>query len=162
MYEHLSIVNNFSLGNLLLKRLLLAIPQAEQTRRDFVMFDASLRVDIPAEVAEMERELAAWEANRDRQISDKSQQDPYRIPKSSEYFYPLHSCYLFNNVLSRSYPRSGPAYNGRRGEREGRSGNGRPPRCECKRIPSAGYGNPEHPVSLPHLFDDQLLNDDIS
>ena len=155
MYEHLSIVNNFSLGNLLLKRLLLAIPQAEQTHHDFVMFDTSLRVDIPAEVEEMERELAAWEANRDRQISDKSQQDPYQIPKSSEYFNPLHSCYLFINVLSRSY-------NGRRGEREGRSGNGRPPRCECKHIPSAGYGNPEHPVSLPHLFDNQLLSDDIS
>jgi hypothetical protein len=62
----------------------LAIPQAEQTRRDFVMFDASLRVDIPDEVQDMERELAAWEANRDRHILDKSHQDPYRIPKSSE------------------------------------------------------------------------------
>jgi hypothetical protein len=162
LYEHLSIVNNFSLGNLLLKRLLLAIPQAKQTHHNFVMFYVSLHVDIPAEVEEMEWELAAWEANRDHQISDKSQQDPYWIPKSSEYFNPLHSCYLFINVLSRSYPRSGSAYNGQRGEREGRSGNGRPPQCECKCIPSAGHGNPEHPVSLPHLFDDQLLNDDIS
>jgi len=48
------------------------------------MFDASLRVDIPDEVQDMERELAAWEANRDRHILDKSHQDPYRIPKSSE------------------------------------------------------------------------------
>lgn len=65
------------LGNLLLKRMLLAIPQAIQSRSDFVNFDECLRVDIPEEVDEMERALKAWE-------EDRSQGDPYRVPKSSK------------------------------------------------------------------------------
>jgi hypothetical protein len=77
LYEQLSFVNNLSLGNLLLKRLLMAIPRAEQSRRDFVMFNSSLRIEIPDEVEDMERELAAWEVNN-------SHRDPYQIPKSSE------------------------------------------------------------------------------
>ena len=76
--------NSFCLGNLLLKRLLLAIPKAQQSRRDFIDFDESLRADIPDEVEEMERDLAAWELNRDRRDSDKTLRDPYQIPKSSE------------------------------------------------------------------------------
>jgi hypothetical protein len=69
-----------SLGNLLLKRLLLAIPQANQTRKDFVDFDASLREENPEEVATVEQELEAW-------VVDKTKPDPYRLPKSSEYFH---------------------------------------------------------------------------
>jgi hypothetical protein len=77
LYEQLSFVSNLSLGNILLKRFLMAIPRAEQSRHDFVMFDSSLRIEIPDEVEDMERELAAWEANN-------SHRDPYQIPKSSE------------------------------------------------------------------------------
>jgi hypothetical protein len=62
----------------------LAIPKAQQSRRDFIDFDESLRADIPDEVEEMERDLAAWELNRDRRDSDKTLRDPYQIPKSSE------------------------------------------------------------------------------
>jgi hypothetical protein len=76
--------NSFWIGNLLLKRLLLAIPKAQQSRRDFVNFDESLRAEIPDEVAEMEQNLAAWELNRDRCDPDKTFHDPYQIPKSSE------------------------------------------------------------------------------
>jgi hypothetical protein len=72
-----------STGNLLLKRLLLAIPKAQESRHDFTNFDKSLRVEIPEEVKEMERDLAAWELNRDCR-SGKNCGDPYRIPKSSE------------------------------------------------------------------------------
>jgi hypothetical protein len=64
-------------GNLLLKRLLLAITQAKQSKDNFVKFDASLREDNLAEIIEMEKDLAAWE-------EDKSCCDPYRLPKSSE------------------------------------------------------------------------------
>ena len=64
-------------GNLLLKRLLIAIPQAIQTRFDFKAFDKSLRQEMPAEVLKMEKALAAW-------VDDKSCPDPYCIPKSSE------------------------------------------------------------------------------
>jgi len=76
--------NSFRIGNLLLKRLLLAIPKAQQSRRDFVNFDESLRAEIPDEVAEMERNLAAWELNRDHCDSEKTLHDPYQIIKSSE------------------------------------------------------------------------------
>jgi hypothetical protein len=62
----------------------LAIPKAQQSRRDFIDFDESLRADIPDEVEEMEQDLAAWELNRDRRDSDKTLRDPYQIPKSSE------------------------------------------------------------------------------
>jgi hypothetical protein len=62
----------------------LAIPKAQQSRRDFVNFDKSLWAEIPDEVAEMEQNLAAWELNRDRRDSDNTLYDPYQIPKSSE------------------------------------------------------------------------------
>lgn len=67
-------------GKLLLKRLLQAIPKADEARRDFTLFDSSLRVDIPEEVASMEADIKAWEL-------DKSLPDPYRVPKSGK----LHS-----------------------------------------------------------------------
>jgi hypothetical protein len=66
-------------GDLLLKRLLLAIPQALQSREDYIKFDASLRVDMPDEVNEIEKDLEAWEL-------DKTHRDPYRVPKSSKSF----------------------------------------------------------------------------
>lgn len=66
-----------NIGNLLLKRLLLAIPQAKQSREDFFHFDKGLREEIPHKVVEMEKGLAAW-------IEDKSCPDPYRVPKSSK------------------------------------------------------------------------------
>ncbi|KAF7974955.1 hypothetical protein HWV62_10677 [Athelia sp. TMB] len=64
------------LGSLLLKRLLLAIPEAIRTANDFRRFDTRLRAENPAEVAEMERELVEWQA-------DHSKPDPFRLPKSS-------------------------------------------------------------------------------
>jgi hypothetical protein len=66
-----------NVGKLLLKRLLIAIPQAIHTRSDFKSFDESLRREMPAEVIKAEKDLAAWH-------DDKSCPDPYRIPKSSE------------------------------------------------------------------------------
>jgi hypothetical protein len=68
--------SHHNVGGLLLKRLLIAIPQAIQTRFDFKTFDKSLRQEMPAEVHKMEKVLAAW-------VNDKSCPDPYRIPKSS-------------------------------------------------------------------------------
>jgi hypothetical protein len=81
-------VNNLSLyfvlltldhiGNLLLKRLLLATAQTDETKKDFVKFDASLHAENPTEVATMESDLAAW-------VDDHSSRpDPYRLPKSSK------------------------------------------------------------------------------
>jgi Kyakuja-Dileera-Zisupton transposase len=64
-------------GNLLLKRLLVAITQANRSKKDFTLFDASLREENPEEVAKAERDLAAWN-------EDHSCPDPYRLPKSSE------------------------------------------------------------------------------
>lgn len=72
-------------GDLLVKRLLIAITQAKQSRQDFRNFDTSLRAEIPDEVKEMEAAVAAWEA-------DHSKPDPYLMPKSSEYF--LNIIYL--------------------------------------------------------------------
>jgi hypothetical protein len=69
--------SHHNIGKCLLKRLLIAIPQAKQTRFDFKTFDKSLCQDVLAEVLKMERVLAAW-------VDDKSCPDPYRIPKSSE------------------------------------------------------------------------------
>ena len=66
-----------SVGNLLLKRLIGAIPQARQSRGDFNNFDMSLRQEIPQQHLKMENDLAAWN-------KDKSSPDPYRVPKSSE------------------------------------------------------------------------------
>lgn len=70
-------VLNSDVGNLLLKRLSLAIAQAAQSRGDFNDFDACLRQEIPKEVIKMEIKLAAWN-------EDRSSPDPYRTPKSSE------------------------------------------------------------------------------
>lgn len=64
-------------GYLLLKRLLIAIPQAIQTHHDFVSLNASLKAVDPEEFTAMEQALEAWEA-------DKTQPDPYRLPKSSK------------------------------------------------------------------------------
>ncbi|KIM82772.1 hypothetical protein PILCRDRAFT_7683 [Piloderma croceum F 1598] len=64
------------LGNLLLKRLLVAIPHAIQTCNDIVALTSSLRAENPDELTAMENELQAWEA-------DKSKPDPYRLPKSN-------------------------------------------------------------------------------
>jgi hypothetical protein len=57
---------------------LLTIPQAKASREDFDHFDTSLHQEIPAEVAKMEKDLAAW-------IEDKSCPDPYCIPKLSKW-----------------------------------------------------------------------------
>jgi hypothetical protein len=62
----------------------LAIPKAQESRRDFTSFDESLRAEIPDEVKEMEEDLAAWELSRSGGDLDKTLRDPYRIPKSSE------------------------------------------------------------------------------
>jgi len=53
-----------SIGELLLKRLLVAIAEALKARRDFVEFDKSLRAEIPDEVAEAEKSIAAWEKDK--------------------------------------------------------------------------------------------------
>lgn len=65
-------------ASLLLRRLLAAIPEARQTRRDFVKFTETLEAEEPEELALMKQELDAW-------TLDKRQPDPYRLPKSSEY-----------------------------------------------------------------------------
>ncbi|KZP12467.1 hypothetical protein FIBSPDRAFT_961413 [Athelia psychrophila] len=62
--------------HLLLRRELLAIPEAIRTANDFKRFDTRLREQDPEETAAMEKELAEWEA-------DKSKPDPYRLPKSN-------------------------------------------------------------------------------
>jgi len=67
-------------GYLLLKRLIVAIPQAIQTHNDFHALNVSLKADNPEELIAMERALAAWE-------SDKTQPDPYHLPKSSELLF---------------------------------------------------------------------------
>lgn len=64
-------------GHLLLRNLLKAIPQARQARIDFKAFDESLRRDIPEEAMDMEAALDAWE-------KDKSQPDPYKLPRASK------------------------------------------------------------------------------
>jgi hypothetical protein len=56
----------------------LATTQTDETKKDFVKFDASLRKENPTEVATMESDLAAWEADH------LSRPDPYRLPKSSK------------------------------------------------------------------------------
>jgi len=71
-------------GNLLLKRLLVAIPQAIQTRNDIVMLTSSLKAENPEELMAMEQALEDWEA-------DKTKPDPYRLPKSSK----LASFYIY-------------------------------------------------------------------
>jgi hypothetical protein len=49
-------------GNLLLKRLLVAIPQTIQTRNDIVMLTSSLKAENPEELMAMEQALEDWEA----------------------------------------------------------------------------------------------------
>ncbi|KIM81446.1 hypothetical protein PILCRDRAFT_53455, partial [Piloderma croceum F 1598] len=61
------------LGNLLLKRMLRAIPEAIRTSKDFINFDRCLREEDEALVIQWETELSAW-------MQDKSLPDPYRIP----------------------------------------------------------------------------------
>lgn len=60
-----------------MRRLVLAIPRAQNTRDDFENFDKSLREDIPEEVEQMAITLKLWE-------EDKAHPDPYLLPKSSE------------------------------------------------------------------------------
>jgi hypothetical protein len=72
--------NFYVIGNLLLKRLLLAITQAIQTHNDFVILTENLKAEIPEELTAMRQALEAWEA-------DQSQPDPYRLPKSSEFSF---------------------------------------------------------------------------
>ena len=64
-------------GKLLLKWLLIAIPQALHTRSDFKSFNESLHREMPAEVIKAEKDLVAWNDN-------KLCPDPYCIPKLSE------------------------------------------------------------------------------
>ncbi|KAF7971126.1 hypothetical protein HWV62_22000 [Athelia sp. TMB] len=64
------------LGNLLLKRLILAIPQAIHSYNDFTRFTSRLREETPQELEAMEEELAEWEA-------DRTKSDPYLMPKST-------------------------------------------------------------------------------
>ncbi|KIM91411.1 hypothetical protein PILCRDRAFT_607 [Piloderma croceum F 1598] len=65
------------LGNLLLKWLLVATTEAGKSRRDFTLFDSSLRKENLAEVVEMESNLAAWTDDH------SSRPDPYCLPKSN-------------------------------------------------------------------------------
>lgn len=65
------------IGNLLLKRMLRAIPEAIWTSKDFVNFDRCLREEDEALVKQWEAELSVW-------MQDKSLPDPYRIPASRE------------------------------------------------------------------------------
>jgi hypothetical protein len=65
------------IGNLLLKRMLRAIPEAIRTSKDFVNFDRCLHEEDEALVKQWEAELSAW-------MQDKSLPDPYRIPASHE------------------------------------------------------------------------------
>lgn len=80
-------------GDLLLKRLLLAIPKAQSARCDFVELDTCLRLDRPTEIQATEEALAAWE-------KDQSSPDPYRLPKSSELFTGHLVLYTPANVYS--------------------------------------------------------------
>lgn len=78
------LINNRSrpfAGNLLVRRLLAAIPEARQTRRDHLRFTDMLEQEYPQHLAATREQLAAW-------TDDKSQPDPYILPRSSE-FQPL-------------------------------------------------------------------------
>ena len=65
------------IGNLLLKRMLHAIPEAIRTSKDFINFDRCLCEEDEALVIQWETELSAW-------MQDKSLPDPYRIPALRE------------------------------------------------------------------------------
>ena len=64
----------------------MATTEAGKSRRDFTLFDSSLREENLAEVVEMESDLAAWTDDH------SSRPDPYRLPKSSEYFKLVSIC----------------------------------------------------------------------
>ncbi|KAF7974010.1 hypothetical protein HWV62_13513, partial [Athelia sp. TMB] len=64
------------LGNLLLKRILLATPMAKGTHRNFDHLDKCLRKEDPTEHAAMQTALTDWE-------DDHKNGDPYRMPKST-------------------------------------------------------------------------------
>lgn len=66
-------------GNLLLRRLVLAIPEAIRTANDFRRSNSRLREQNPAEIEIMQRELTEWE-------SDHSKPDPYQVPRSSKLY----------------------------------------------------------------------------
>lgn len=63
-------------GNLLLKRLILAIPQSIHSYNDYIRFTSRLHEQNPQELKVMQDELAEWE-------EDITKPDPYRLPKSS-------------------------------------------------------------------------------
>jgi hypothetical protein len=83
---HLLILKN--VGNLLLKRLLVAITSAGTSKTDFVGFDSSLREENLAEVVKMQSDLDAWTKDH------SSRPDPYRLPKSSECRGSVYGCYI--------------------------------------------------------------------
>ena len=70
-------------GNLLLKWLLVTIPQAIQTRNDIVMLTSSLKAENPEELMVMEQALEDWEV-------DKTKPDPYHLLKSSKLTSYIH------------------------------------------------------------------------
>lgn len=76
-YHHHLSTNSFLPGNLLLKHMLLAIPQAIRTHNDFRRFNTRLRQSDPIELQAMEQELSEW-------VLDKKKTDPYRLPHASE------------------------------------------------------------------------------
>lgn len=76
-YHNIFALSYFALGSLLLKRLILAVPEAIRTANDFRRCHTRLQAENPAEVEIMERELVTWEL-------DHSQPDPYQVPNSSE------------------------------------------------------------------------------
>lgn len=78
-------------GNLLLKRLLEAIPKAKECRADFKAFDEALRAEIPDEVVAAEQAINAWDA-------DHTLPDPYLVPKSSKY--PNHVCFNVPHTIT--------------------------------------------------------------
>lgn len=57
--------------------MVIAIPQAIKTINDFKRFDTRLHLEKPKEVELMEKELADWE-------EDRSNADPYLVPRASE------------------------------------------------------------------------------
>lgn len=82
------------IGNLLLCHLLVVIPQARQTHRDFLKFTETLEQEDPDELALMRTELAAWTIN-------KSQPDPYHLPKSSKFTCGL--CWVTADTIHRCH-----------------------------------------------------------
>jgi hypothetical protein len=80
VHSNCSLTDHSLTGYLLLKWLLVAIPQAIQTHNDFHALTKALKADNPEELVAMEEALEAWE-------SDKTQPDPYRLPKSSKSLF---------------------------------------------------------------------------